>query len=176
MEEMRRLAVGQSVSGGRPMQEGFELRMGGGPALVLAFRDLTPGEVEGVRSGEAWFGVAEKEGVLFFLFRIEGLTDGWADSPYHRALEEEAFGPLTLPELSPGGRLALTLVLLSAEDGVVRALRFLSLSPRVSEALLRGVKAQGAFPADYDERLVRIYARFSSEDLAREGVVDRGGA
>lgn len=77
MEELRRLAVGQSVSGGRPIQEGFELRMGGGPALVLAFRDLTPGEVEGVRSGEAWFGVVEKGGFSSSSSASRGSPSPW---------------------------------------------------------------------------------------------------
>lgn len=57
--------VGKPFGRGGPFQEGFELRMKGGPALLLFFRGLTPEETRGAREGRVWFGVAEEEGVLF---------------------------------------------------------------------------------------------------------------
>lgn len=167
--------VGKPFGRGGPFQEGFELRMKGGPALLLFFRGLTPEETRGAREGRVWFGVAEEEGVLFFLFNIEGLTQGWADTPYHRALEERVLGPLELPELAPGQRLLLTLFLVSAEDGILRVMRVLSLTPEVSQALLQAVAFQGDLPGDYDLRIARVYARLTSEDLARRGKVGQAG-
>lgn len=69
--------------------------------------------------------------MLFFLFRTDGLTRGWADTPYYRALEEARTGALKLPELKENERLLLQLVLVRAENAMVEAIRVVSLGPKV---------------------------------------------
>lgn len=53
--------VGAPLPNARPpLREGFELRMQGGPALVLIFSRLTQAEVEAARRGSLQFGVCEE--------------------------------------------------------------------------------------------------------------------
>ncbi|MEN2983388.1 MAG: hypothetical protein ABDH20_13170 [Thermus sp.] len=160
-----------------PLPEGAELRLKGGPALLMILHDLSPEEIWGIRRGRALFGVREVEGVLFFLYTFPDAGLGWSDAPYHRALEERASGPLDLPELGPEGRLLLQVVLVRGEDARLMGLRVLTLGPRVSRALLDGVARQGKeVPPDWSRRILSVYRQMGSEELARGAIVEAGGA
>lgn len=172
---MRRLEVGQPFLGrSGPSPEGVQLSLSGSaPELQLFLSGLTEREVESVRTGPCRFGVCEAEGALFFLYRFDPSIP-WSDSPYHRALEER-LRPVNLALLGEQSRALLTVVLVSAEDSVVRAIRAVSLSPEVTRALWQAVLLQDALPADYDARIRRAYARYTSRDLARLGTTGKGG-
>lgn len=169
------LRLGEQV-GKPPLAEGVELRLKGGPGLLMILHDLTEEEAWGIRRGRALFGVREEGGVLFFLYAFPDAGLDWSDAPYHRALEEKAVGPFELPELGPGERLLLQVILIRGEDARVMGLRALTLGPRVSRALLEGVARQGReVPPDWTERILSVYRRWGSKELAQGAIVEEGG-
>lgn len=173
---MNRIEVGEPyLNRSGPSKEGFELSLSGSlPQLTLGFPRLSPEEIECVKSGPSRFGVAEVEGVLFFLFRFDPCI-AWSDTPYHRALEE-AVRPVKLALLQERSRAVLQVVLVSAEDSIVQAIRLVALDPPTTRALWQAVLLQDSLPPDYDAWIARVYGRYSSRELARLGVTSRGGA
>ncbi len=152
----------------------FNHRMGGWE-LVLFFGSPKPQEIEAVRSANVRIGVAELERCLFLLYDFGRSFNG--DAPYQWHLVPEA--QRTTPDaIVPPMRIYLPIILVDAHTGRVRALRMVSLSPRVSFAVVDAIRKQPERPfdaADYDRRLQAVYARYTNADMMRVGLVDRAG-
>ena len=126
--------------------------------------------------GRAEFGLFIEGDLMIFLYRFG--HGEWSDAPFsiHMVPASES----VLPALLTGEqRVALNVVLVSANDGIVRALRLVSFSPEFSQRLHAAILAQAALSFDqaaYDAHLARIYKLNSSTGLAGRAVVRcRGG-
>ncbi|GIW55376.1 MAG: hypothetical protein KatS3mg082_1780 [Nitrospiraceae bacterium] len=146
--------------------------------LVLFWPSPSPQEVEGVRVGRADFGLFFEPPVILLLYRFAGACD-WSDAPYsiHLVPQEERLAP---EAVSPEARALLSVVLVDADTGLVRALRAITMSPGFTRLLHAAIAQQLAYHWDataYDQALASIYRRFpESRSLVRAcKMVERGG-
>lgn len=127
-----------------PQPEGTHFQIDStGVILLHLYKDPTPREIRGARTGRARFGlVSAGRHTLFLLYDIAQLTKGWADAPFALGLVpagKQAVQPRSRTE----GRLLLSL-LADARSGVLLALRAISLTPAFCaalDAMLDGMRA-----------------------------------
>lgn len=155
---------------------------GGAHELVLRLARPTVAEIAAVARGPASFGVLDPgDGDLLFALYRFGDAIRWSDAPFSPHLLPAAERPLP-PAPEPGAdRALLTVVLVDAADGVVRALRSLTLPPRVTAALAAGILRLDARPwpgrAAYQAQLDAFYAaRPTGAEMVRSAIVGQGGA
>jgi hypothetical protein len=137
--------------------------------LRMFFSRLTQSDIRAIRNGPCSFHLAVVNDTLFFLFQF-GNACPLSDSSYswHLVAEDERTIP---PTLSPGEMALLTIILVSSEDGIIRALRQISLSHNFSVALFDAIRAQIERPfsrAEHDKRIAETYVQYpTSQALLR---------
>jgi hypothetical protein len=117
--------------------------------LILALSMPTKAEIDAARNGKVRIGVRAPRPAIpgrpaqppLLLYEIPRLADG--DAPFELELLPEADRPDLTP-LRAGQRYLLTILLLSAESGTVRAIRMVSLSERASRAWRAAVAGETA--------------------------------
>lgn len=134
--------------------------------LRMFLAHLAKPEIEQIASGPCRFALAV-EGDVIFLLSDFGKPSPWSDSPYtiHMVPAHEQTEP---PELRASERALLTIVLVSAEDGIIRALRTLSLGHDFSNALHTAIREQMGKPFDqarYDRQLANAYQRYPTTQV-----------
>lgn len=158
----------------------------GGHELVLFYPQPSAHEVQAIKRGTVEVALYTEGDLLLLLHRFGDLP--WSDSPYswhllRQALPEQATLP---PPLGEGeeSRTLLTVILVNAATGVIRALRVVSLSPAFTTALHLAIlsQAQRPWPGEaYDRQLADLYRRYPTTEalVARaqsRTVAGRGGA
>ncbi len=175
---MHAYEVGKPYSANRQQWPEFgEYNFRGGEHELRLFWDRpSTQEIADVARGRAEFGLFVEDDLIIFLYRFG--HGEWSDAPF--SIHMVPASECVLPQpLTGEQRIALNVVLVSANDGIVQALRFVSLSPEFSQRLHTAITAQAAMPFDqaaYDARLARIYKLNSSTGLSGRAVVRcRGG-
>lgn len=148
----------------------------GGHELVLFYRRPTASEIQAVRTGKAEFALAVYESVLFFLSNFGG-ADHWDDAPFSIHLVPEAQRTIPPPPATPETRALLSVILVDAASGLVRAMRQLTLSPDFTAKLVGLIHAQAALPfpgqTRYDQQVAAYYRRYNSNQMATLAAVAR---
>lgn len=140
--------------------------------LRIFLGDATAAEISAVESGEAEFAFAyEQPDILMFLYRF-GRVLTWSDAPYtiHLVPEAQRAEP---PILIGDERALLSIILIDARSGIVKAIRVVSLSSGMSAKLHAHIQRQAAAPFDesaYDAALAALQSRFTSPALVRRAV------
>ena len=138
--------------------------------LLLRFGTPTADEIEAVQSGRAQYALAVTGDVIWFLFRYEGLQ--WQDAAYSWHLVPEVERRLPEPMPSETHRMAIHTVLIDADTGIVKALRYLTFTPVFTHALHEAIKKQAAMPwpgrEAYDAQIADIYTRYTTEQMVRK--------
>ena len=136
--------------------------------LQLSRADLIA--VEAFRTGAMDFALYEEDGILFLLYRIDGIfKDGWGDAPL-------TFSTLTAEQL-PTAALsdpALHLYLVDSRLHILLALRSLSLSDAFRAVLERYVADRLAAPLDTDterQKISAIYRRLTPAAMRQRAAV-----
>lgn len=137
---------------------------GGSHELVLFLPRPTSREVRAVRQGLASFAFYADQNLLVLLYAFgDGLP--WSDAPFSWHLLPEAERVLP-PETRGEERALLSVVLVDAETGIIRALRVVTLSPTFTRLLHDAIREQAARPwpgdALYDAQLAALYQRYPS--------------
>lgn len=147
----------------------------GGHELVLFYRRPTASEILAVRREPAEFALAVHEDVIFFLATFG--PNHWEDSPFSIHLVPEEQRTLPPTELTPETRVLLPVTLVDASNGIVRAMRQLTLSPAFTAKLYERLRAQAArpFPGQvrYDQQIAYYYRRYNSGQMANMVAVAR---
>lgn len=137
---------------------------GGGHELVLFLRQPTSREVRAARQGLASFAFYADQDLLVLLYAFgDGLP--WSDAPYswHLVPKSERVLP---PETRGEERALLSLVLVDATTGIIRALRVVTLTPTFTRLFHDAIREQAARPwpgaAAYDAELAALYQRYPS--------------
>jgi hypothetical protein len=108
----------------------------------------TAKEIEAMRNGPVEFGFfAEPEG-LFIVTRFSSSLSFDCSYQWHRLEEADRVPPPPFEETSPALRALLTIILVDAATGIVRALRAVSYSPEFTRSLHRAIADQVAGPYD----------------------------
>jgi len=140
----------------------FDMQDGGG-ILNLFLSHLTDDDTNAVRREKKKVALTVKDGVIFLLIKFGGLR--WMDVPYSVHLSRR-LTTLQKPGINDGYAIQISLV--SLPDGIIRGLVLISLPNRLSTALYNAIEDQRREPFDiveYQARIHRIYATYSSDDL-----------
>lgn len=136
--------------------------------LQLSRADLIA--VEAFRTGAMDFALYEEDGILFLLYRIDGIfKDGWGDAPL-------TFSTLTAEQL-PTAALSdpvLHLCLVDPRLHILLALRSLSLSDAFRAVLERYVADRLAAPLDTEterQKIGAIYRRLTPAAMRQRAAV-----
>jgi len=157
----------------------FEYRYFSGSHLLQICWSAPSQEVtHAFSNGEMHAAVYEECGVLFFLFKINGFMD-WSDQALSIWLVPER--DRSIPPLRDGEHAVLTLALVDADTGLVRALRVVTYSPRLSRLFLDGLRTQLETPFDraqHQATIASLYQRYAtSTELARRAAfIERVGS
>ena len=149
-------------------EERFEYKVFNGTHMLqMCACKLTTEAMAAFHRGQVHLGLYLQDGVIFVLFKIDGLY-GWSDQAFSMRLVNEAerdVGPHAAGEYQ-----LLNLVLVEAETGLVAGLRVVTWSSHASSVLHRALLAQMAGPFDQDrhrEIVANVYAQYPrSKELA----------
>jgi hypothetical protein len=150
---------------------------GGEHELILFWPRPSAGEIAGVKSGEIEVGFLVHRSVILFLYKISGACD-WSDAPYswHRVPESERSIPL---DRSDESRALLHVILVDATDGIVRALRVVTIPTDITRYLHTAIRIQAASPygpGQHDADIADAYRLYPhSREIARVGRTGRAG-
>ena len=141
---------------------------GGQHELVLFYSAPTGREVRAVRKGLAQFALYARDGIIVLIYRFG--DQPWSDAPFNWHLVPE--GERTLPpELEPGESPLLTVMLVDADTGIVKAMRALSLGHDFGQALHAAIREQALAEfnqAAYDRKLGAVFAKYSTVELEKQ--------
>lgn len=141
--------------------------------LRMFFSHLSGSDIRAIKNGPCTFALAVIEDIIYFLFEF-GRACPWSDNSYsiHLVSENERTVP---PELKPGEMATLTIILVSSEDGIIRAMRQISLGHDFSKALYDAIREQATQPfdrAEHDARIARVYRQYpTTQALLRQAKV-----
>lgn len=141
--------------------------------VLISFSHLTDEEVTRWRATPLEIGLASHQELVVLLARCEG-SEGWMDAPFDLRV-----APASERTPPPIGQTAVMWLLIEAETGLVRRIRYATLTRTFMAELSSRLETQLRTPFDrgrYD-RLVEDYqARFQPEDLVRRAwVVEQAG-
>lgn len=131
-----------------------------GPTLYISLDTPETSEQENIRTGEARFALAERNGVAFLLVKFG--SEQWMDAPYHAGLYAPELRGVP-DEYEDGKRLALAVLIIDSATGQQCGARLLSLDPIFSSRFIALVKRQMASPmarSTYDEFIRKAYRAF----------------
>jgi hypothetical protein len=146
---MRRIRVGLPlVPKLRGYQEGVHYNYTpGGHTLTISMKEPTSPDVEAVRRGQASFALICREEAIFILSRFGHLP--WKVSHYNWWINPPVMRPDPWADMERlNGGVATSVCLVNASDGVVAALRVVTLSHELSRLLLELVQVQARPPFD----------------------------
>jgi hypothetical protein len=118
-----------------------------GHTLKLCVSNPTPDQIEAVQKQEAVFGLFQREDTLFILVKFRSLS--WLTCHYNWWINAPVMRPdpwLDLVGLNGG--ISVSVCLVNAANGILEALRSITLSREFSEAFLEVVSAQAQPPFD----------------------------
>jgi hypothetical protein len=176
--QLHGFAVGApSPYGVRP--ESNFLQIGpGGLALVLSFQNPTATEIDQIRHAPLRCGLAAARGIstALLVWRFDGSQALWMDTPFNVCIDPNKRN-WSLPERLSHQHLMM-MVVLQDSWGRIRALRTLTVPPKLMTAIEAAVEAQadatrsGVWHAsEYVHDIERLYRRWSSPQAAMRDAV-----
>ena len=150
----------------------------GAHELRLFYPKLTPAEIADIGKGQSRFALYVESNIIFFCFKFG--DQPWSDSSYSYHLVPAGQRMLPPDPARAEERALLTVFLVSAEDGILRSIRAVTLSPLFTRSLHAAIwkQAESPWPGDtaYDRQLGLVYSRYRSQDLAKLALVTcKGG-
>ena len=137
---------------------------GGAHELVLFWGGPTQAEVDGFRVRPMEVGLFTHGPAAFLLYRIKDVCE-WSDVAFNIHMVPEA--QRELPNEEPGDRARLRMVLVDAEDGVIRAKRIVSLDKVMTQAIKYTMADQVAASFNriiYEAAVQEVYGRYADSD------------
>ena len=156
----------------------FELRYFDGNFLLQLCEPHPSSELlHAFRYGAMHIALYAEQGVIFFLFRIEGAW-GWSDQPFSvRLVHEEDQGPG-----DPIGNhyVLLSVVLVNSRTGRVCALRQVTMSPTFAQAFHKLIENQRTAPFSMEahcQAIKSVYSTLPTSDIMAAAAlhVERAG-
>jgi hypothetical protein len=135
--------------------------------IRVAYANPTDKEIKNFKEGAAVFGIVAIDQVIFILCKFGELS--WMDAPYniHLSLPDV---DVPMASFKEDTGLAMTVVLVDANTGIVKALRLIGLATGLSQKLKALINVQRGLPFDKDKYfaiLNKIYAKYSTNDLVK---------
>jgi hypothetical protein len=153
-----------------------------GYVLQMFFKAPRPFEIRAIRNEPVEFAVATVGRAIFLLYRFGTGSKGvpWSDSAFSYHLVPVERRAIPDERASKEERALMRIDLVDAETGILRGLRVVSLSPKVTKALEDAIRNQAQQPwcgeQQYREEVAAIYAKYSIQDLLERATArDLGG-
>jgi hypothetical protein len=137
-----------------------------GPVLLIAASNLKEKEIEAIKTKRLDFALYETNPILWFLYKIDGFCP-WSDCPFSIHLAQNKVFDWS-EEISPGMGIGLTIILVDARTGIVKALRLVGLSTDFSKefrAMILRQTEQNFDKEGYMREVNRVYATLSTIKL-----------
>jgi len=138
---------------------------GGGAELLLLYDHPTDKELQDVRKGNAQFAILPYRSVLFLLFRFG--DGGWSDAPFAWWMVPEDQRILPPTDLTPESRSLLNVILVGADDGLIKVLRLVTLSPHFTREMFACIHRQAGSKwegiAAHDRHIGGAYSRWQTQ-------------
>ncbi len=137
---------------------------GGAHELVLFWNSPTPAEVEGFRVQPMEVALFTHGPAAFLLYKIKDVCE-WSDVAFNIHLIPEA--QRELPDETPGDRARFRMILVDADDGVIRAKRIVSLDKVMTQAIKHTMQEQAVAAFNrfiYDAAVQDVYGRYADSD------------
>ena len=133
--------------------------------IKLVWKRLTLAEVAAVDHGKLQFALFTDDEQIILFLKL-GEVSGWSEMPYTiwRVHEDDRTVPA---ERDPAEHAGITIFLVQAETGRIAAMRFLTISPAMTTALLMAIRHQASQPFDqaqYDARLAELRQLYPTPD------------
>lgn len=135
-----------------------------GADMTVFFNRPTNNEIEAVKTGKLEIAFYEKEGIIFFLSKFQGLN--WMDSPYNVHLSQ----PYDFEDIPSDMGLSLTILLTDASTGIIKTIRYVGLGNKFSLDLQAAILKQKELQLQgelYYKKLQKVYANYSTSDLVK---------
>lgn len=166
---LHRYAVGEPYGGTpRAWPETPHLRLTpAGCELLLFLGAPTSAEVRDVKSGVDQWAWTDADQVAVLCYRLG--TMPWSDAPYEAGREPEA--ERGAPAGGPDDGILITVMLVDAHDGTIRAIRATTWPAAFAEKIRETIRRQLDVPPEPEAAgaaLNNLYAQYSSERLAKE--------
>jgi hypothetical protein len=136
----------------------------GAHELVLFWSSPTPAEIEGFRIRPMQVALFTHGPAAFLLYKIKDVCE-WSDVAFNIHLIPEAIREL--PTETAGDRARFKMILVDAEDGVIRAKRIVSLDKVMTQAIKHTTQEQLAGQFNrfiYDAAVQEVYGRYADSD------------
>lgn len=170
---LKDIEVGKQYQGNYH-REGLILDYNKGFTLYVFLPQITKEETQGFKKGKYKFALTEEQGILFFLSEFKGAID-ISDAPFHFGLYKDN-RIVDLPKgLKEKEGLGLTVIVVDAATGIVKALRKIGLAHDFSIKLIEICIEQSKGKIDsniYDNRLRRIQMMYSADDLYKKKIIE----
>lgn len=157
--------VGEAIEEFRGRSEGTLLDISDdGAVMFVFFNSPTAQEIEQFQ-GQKRFEIrlARIKNIMMFLAKIGNLE--WMDFPYSPHLSKNL---TELKQLEAGVGLALTVMLVDALTGEVKAIRLLGLSERFTKVVFRAIneeKMKAWNQMEYNMNISDVYRKYSTKTL-----------
>lgn len=156
----------------------FEYRIWGNNHLLqLCIASPTQKEISAFHNGDLRVGLYVEAGVIFWLFRLDGVMD-WSDQALsiHMVPEKDR----DIPSAPLDAHVGLSMVLVDADTGITAAIRFVTYSPHFANVFYRELKRQLESPFDlvtHKRIIADVYRRFphSRKLVGAARLIERAG-
>lgn len=140
-----------------------------GAILLVSFNQPTPREIEQFNANKNFeIRFTELGNVMMVTAKIGNLE--WIDAPYNIHLSPN-LSKFILPDKDTG--LALTLVLVDSQTGIVQALRVMGLSTNFTKKLIGAALEQKRTEFDeteYYKKIQSIYGKYKTSEIVRMSI------
>lgn len=155
---------------GKPFKEGVAHYMEGvhfdftdaGANLVMYYESPTEAEVEAITKGKVQYGYFMKNEVILLFFKFG--NEAWVDAPYNVHFSKNLF---RLQEVGENKGYAVNIYLVDARTGILRGMRLISFSTRMSKMLRADILKQNELPwSNFEHSLSKLY-QYTTNQLVK---------
>lgn len=116
----------------------------GAHELLLFYARPSKAEIDDIRKGPCEFAVVERGSAVALCYRFGGQP--WSDAPYSWHLVPEGQRDLPSADLEADKRAVLSVLLVDASTGILRAIRQVTWSPEFTRAMHAAIRRQAEAP------------------------------
>ena len=135
-----------------------------GANLIFYYTNPTEKEIRNITKERVQYGYYRENALIMMLFKFG--DENWIDSPY--SVHFSSHLTSNISEITEGTGLAVNVYLVDAATGILKGMRLIGLSTRVSNMLKNDIEMQREMPAiGFENDLRNIYSKYSTKDLVK---------
>lgn len=140
-----------------------------GAMFILKLSKVDLIAIEAFRTGKIELGLFVDNDIIFLLYKIDGIMNGWGDSPYsvHFHTEEQR------PKLTDVKEKTINLYLVDSHLDILLAMRTITLPDSFFDKLIESTKDQLAKPFNKDQYIANIqsvWSKYTSEAMFKHAI------